>query len=53
MSHHRWRINVANERAGCNATPVLLRIFLAWMADSPGITDLFASGFKPSRHRNC
>ena len=27
MSHHRWSINVANEQAGCNATPVLLRIF--------------------------
>ena len=26
MSHHRWCINVANEQAGYNATPVLLRI---------------------------
>jgi hypothetical protein len=27
MSHHRVRIKVAKEQAGCGATPVLLRIF--------------------------
>ena len=52
MSPHRWCINVANEQAGCNATPVLLRIL--WRGrQTPRITDLFASGFKSSRHRNC
>jgi hypothetical protein len=27
MSHLRWCVNVADEQAGCNATPVLLLIF--------------------------